>query len=52
MSEKANVQNLRLISHPGYDPKIDAPFEKDSNIPFSFMSEAFEMVSLCKGENS
>ena len=43
---------MRKLNHKNYDPIKDCPFEKDSNVPFSFLAEAFDFVSELKGENS
>jgi hypothetical protein len=40
------------LNNKNYDPIIDCPFEKGSNVPFSFISEAFDLVAELKGENS
>ena len=42
---KTNYKNLKQLDDNRYDPDRDCPFEKDSAVPFDFLTSAFETVS-------
>ena len=47
-----DLTKLKKMTELEYNAYHDAPFWPGQNIPFSFMVEAFEEISLIKGENS
>lgn len=47
-----DISKLKRINDPEYNAYHDAPFWPGENVPFSFLTECFDEVSLIKGENS
>lgn len=45
-------QTFRVLSDERYDPIRDAPFKHGENVPFLFLSQAFEAVSTAGGKAS
>jgi hypothetical protein len=49
---KENQNTLKKLLNKNYHPIDDAPFEIGSDIPFSFITNAFDECAELKGENS
>lgn len=47
-----DLSKLKKMTELEYNAYHDAPFWPGQNVPFSFLVEAFEEISLIKGENS
>lgn len=47
-----DLSKLKKINDPEYNAYHDAPFWPGENVPFCFLTECFDEVSLIKGENS
>ena len=46
----SSVKSIDLVDH--YDPKKDAPFDKNQLCPFFFICQCFDMIADMKGANS